>query len=30
MVIMISNIVAFIIGALFGLTCLAIFSGNKR
>lgn len=30
MAIMISNIVAFIIGALFGLACLAIFNSNKR
>jgi hypothetical protein len=26
---MISNIVAFIIGALFGLACLAIFTATK-
>lgn len=30
MVIMISNILAFIIGALFGLTCLAVFNDIKK
>ena len=30
MVIMISNILAFIIGALFGLACLAIFNNIKK
>lgn len=30
MVIMISNILAFIIGVLFGLACLAIFNNIKK
>lgn len=30
MVIMISNILAFIIGELFGLACLAIFNNIKK
>ena len=30
MVIMVSNILAFIIGALFGLACLAIFNNIKK